>query len=81
LLRLLCSDNFRNCHMLAEVSVMDRTTVSEFDSSEDSVSQDKFLTSRRKFKKRRGFEKKSRRAARPTTYIGQRSNSHPRSGL
>jgi hypothetical protein len=60
---------------------MDRTTVSEHEYSEYSGSQDKFLRDRRKFKKRRGFNKKSRRAARPTTYMGQRSNSHPRSGL
>jgi hypothetical protein len=60
---------------------MDRTTASEYDYSEDNGSQERFLAGRRKFKKRRGFGRKSRRAARPVTYMGQRSNSHPRSGL
>lgn len=81
MLRLPSSDNFRNRHKFAEVSVMDRTTVSEHDYSEDSGSRERLLQDRHKFKKRRGFGKKSRRAARPTTYMGQRSNSHPRSGL
>jgi hypothetical protein len=60
---------------------MDRTTVSEHEYSEDHETHDRFTPGRRKFKKRRGFGKKSRRAARPTTYMGQRSNSHPRSGM
>jgi hypothetical protein len=81
LLRSLRSDNFRNRHKFAEVSVMDRTAVPEQEYSDDHETPDRFAPSRRKFKKRRGFNKKSRRAARPTTYMGQRSNSHPRSGM
>ncbi len=58
---------------------MDRATVPEFEFSEEDRSQERLSFSRKKWKKRRGFVSKNRKASRPTTYMGQRSNTHPRS--
>jgi hypothetical protein len=60
---------------------MDRASLSEYELADDGRVSDRVPATRVKWKKRRGFVRKSRKAARPSTYMGQRRNSHPHSGL
>jgi len=55
--------------------------IPEYEHSEETSSPERLSPGRKKWKKRRGFGRKNPKAARPTSYMGQRSNSHPRSGL
>ena len=59
---------------------MDRANWTEFETADESRTPNEVSHSRKKWKKRRGFDRKSRKASRPATYMGQRSNCHPRSG-
>lgn len=60
---------------------MDRASESEFEESDVGQTTERSAASRAKWKKRRGFVRKNRKASRPATYMGQRRNSHPRSGM
>jgi hypothetical protein len=60
---------------------MDRASWSEYEYSDNGRSTEQTPADRTRWKKRRGFVRKNRKASRPTTYMGQRRNSHPRSGM
>lgn len=66
---------------LLRVRAMDRGNWSEFENSDNRQASDRVLAGRSKWKKRRSFTRKNRKASRPATYMGQRRNNHPTSGL
>lgn len=79
-LRRSCELRFFPIDLAEGSCVMDRAKCFELETDE-SRTPDGTAQGRRKWKKRRGFTRKSHKASRPTTYMGQRSNSHPRSGM